>query len=93
MVWGGKFHSGLAIEAMIHGFNTIDIECMQMQIPLDRPTFLNTTRHVFRLSLVLGMLPSLQGCSRKDDFNCTGVRWSLGNEITDLIAQITLSRI
>lgn len=28
------------------------------------------------------MLPSLQGCNRKQDFNCSGVRWSLGNEIT-----------
>lgn len=38
LTWGGKFHSGPVIEAMIHAFNTTDIECMQMQIPSDKPT-------------------------------------------------------
>lgn len=82
-IWRRKFRSGPAIEAMNHGFNTIDIECMQMQIPLDRPTFW-IPQDMFLGYPVLGMLPSLQGCSRKQDFNCTGVIRSLGNQITGL---------
>lgn len=83
-IWRRKFRSGPAIEAMNHGFNTIDIECMQMQIPLDRPTFW-IPQDMFLGYPVLGMLPSLQGCSRKQDFNCTGVIRSLGNQITGLL--------
>lgn len=39
LTWGGKFHSGPAIEALIHGFCTTHIECMQMQIPSDSQQF------------------------------------------------------